>query len=162
MFACPFLQGFSEHWVDYTSDFPLLPLPKLQQQHIPNHPKMQAKIFFQESHFIEIMTHQRDGGSISLLCLLKPKHMHLSITGTSGSVIFVPGSLPSPTKTSSCSSGPCLRSQWCQMHPAVSLSSERLYRKQLKKSEVMVRKISLSPYLRRYSSPQPSKASNHS
>lgn len=26
--------------VDYTSDFPLLPLPKLQQQQIPNHPKI--------------------------------------------------------------------------------------------------------------------------
>lgn len=36
-----------------------------------------------------------------------------------------------------------------------------LYRKQLEKSEVMVRKISPSPYLRRYSSPQLSKASNH-
>lgn len=52
MFACPFLQGFSEHWVDYTSDFPLLPLPKLQQQHIPNHPKLQAKIFFSGKPFL--------------------------------------------------------------------------------------------------------------
>lgn len=46
MFACPFLEGFSEHWVDYTSDFPLLPLPNLQQQQIPNHPKTHPKIFF--------------------------------------------------------------------------------------------------------------------
>lgn len=82
------------------------------------------KSFFLESHFIEIMTPQRDGGSISLLCPVKPKHMHLSITGTSGTVIFVPGSLPSPTKTSSCPSGPCLHSEGCQMHPAISLSSD--------------------------------------
>lgn len=70
------------------------------------------------------MTPQRDGGSISLFCPVKPKHMHLSITGTWRTVIFVPGSLPSPTKTSSCSSGPCLHSEGCQMHPAISLSSD--------------------------------------
>lgn len=99
MFACPVLEGFSEHWVGYTSDFPLLPLPKLQQQQIPNHPKMlPTMVFFLESCFREIMTPQRDGGRVPLLCPVKPKHMHPSITGTSGTVIFVPGSLLLPPK----------------------------------------------------------------
>lgn len=116
MFACPFLEGFSEHWVDYTSDFPLLPLPKLQEQGIPNHPKMYPKILFFGKPFHRNNDSSKGWGEhVPALS----KHMYLTITGISGTVIIVLSSLLSPTKTSSCSSGPCLHSEGCQMHPAV-------------------------------------------
>lgn len=85
--------------------------PTCNNSRFPTILKHILKYFFLESCFKEIMTPQKDGGSISLLCSAKPEHMHLSITGTSETVIFVPGSLPSPTKTSSCYSGSCLHSE---------------------------------------------------
>lgn len=93
--------------------------PSCKNRGFPTILKCILKSFFLESHFIGIMIPQRDGGSMSLLCPVKPKHMYLTITGISGTVIIVLSSLLSPTKTSSCSSGPCLHSEGCQMHPAV-------------------------------------------
>lgn len=89
----------------------------------------QSIFFSLESCSLEIRASQRDQGSGSLFCSVLPYKPHAprAFTDTSVRVIFVScctGLLPSHTKTSSCPSGPCLCSDCCQMHQAVSLPSD--------------------------------------
>lgn len=70
--------------------------PSCKNSRFPTILKCILKSFLLESHFIGIMASQRDGGTMSLLCPVKPKHIHLSITRTSGTVIFVLSSLLVP------------------------------------------------------------------
>lgn len=84
MFACPFLEGFSEHFGGLYLRFSIIAIAQAATT-ADSQPSL-----FLESHFIEIMTPQRDGGSISCFVQRSPR------TCTSGTVTFVPGSLPSP------------------------------------------------------------------